>query len=166
MQRLNAFPLIDHSKVFSQHKNPQSTENTRFFLNELRSARPNYTSVLPPTHQAFSPINSPNLIHVYIKLKHKTQSPPKLTKNLSFFRNFKAFLNMNSRNLSTLLIFFMVSVALLSHVGVEATRVLQEDSASANHLVTRSSVYEKAKFSMGCWLQRLASGPSPRGKGH
>ncbi|KAJ0093234.1 hypothetical protein Patl1_26654 [Pistacia atlantica] len=73
---------------------------------------------------------------------------------------------MNSRKVCTLLIVFVVSVALLCHVGVEATRVLQEDFATANHLMSRSSVYEKAKFSMGCWLQRLASGPSPRGKGH
>lgn len=75
---------------------------------------------------------------------------------------------MNSRKLSNLLIVFVLSVALLSHVGVEATRVLQqqESLASENHLGTSSSVYEKAKFSMGRWLQRLASGPSPRGKGH
>ncbi|MFQ6645474.1 hypothetical protein Gotur_019094 [Gossypium turneri] len=54
-------------------------------------------------------------------------------------------------------------MAILSHVGVEATRVLAEDFAKANHLETYSSVYEKAKFTMSCWLERLASGPSPRG---
>ncbi|MBA0570406.1 hypothetical protein Golob_004069 [Gossypium lobatum] len=57
-------------------------------------------------------------------------------------------------------------LAILSHVGVEATRVLAEDFAKANHLETYSSVYEKAKFTMSCWLERLASGPSPRGPGH
>ncbi|KAE8663085.1 hypothetical protein F3Y22_tig00113123pilonHSYRG00270 [Hibiscus syriacus] len=73
---------------------------------------------------------------------------------------------MNSRKLSTFLIIFVISVAISSHVRVEATRVLGEDFAEANHLETYSSVYEKAKFTMSCWLQRLASGPSPRGPGH
>ncbi|KAE8696306.1 hypothetical protein F3Y22_tig00110676pilonHSYRG00385 [Hibiscus syriacus] len=73
---------------------------------------------------------------------------------------------MNSRKLSSLLIILVISVAILSHGGVEATRVLGEDFARANHLDTYSSVYEKAKFTMSCWLERLASGPSPRGPGH
>ncbi|KAE8729767.1 hypothetical protein F3Y22_tig00003398pilonHSYRG00152 [Hibiscus syriacus] len=73
---------------------------------------------------------------------------------------------MNSRKLCTLLIIFAISVAITSHVQVEATRVLSEDFAKANHLETYSSVYEKAKFTMSCWLERLASGPSPRGPGH
>ncbi|KAJ0034978.1 hypothetical protein Pint_26018 [Pistacia integerrima] len=74
---------------------------------------------------------------------------------------------MNSRKLSTVFIIFIISVALLSHVGIEATRVLQEDFANSNHLEIHStSVYEKAKLTMGCWLERLASGPSPRGRGH
>ncbi|EEF27866.1 conserved hypothetical protein, partial [Ricinus communis] len=55
---------------------------------------------------------------------------------------------------------------ILSQVRVEATRVLPEDFASTNHLETYSSVYEKAKSHMSCWLERLASGPSPRGRGH
>ncbi|KAK8519481.1 hypothetical protein V6N13_133404 [Hibiscus sabdariffa] len=70
---------------------------------------------------------------------------------------------MNSRKLSTLLFIFVVSVAVLSQVGVEAARVLPEDFAAVNHLGT---VYHKAKFSMSYWLQRLASGPSPQGPGH
>ncbi|TYG50064.1 hypothetical protein ES288_D10G146000v1 [Gossypium darwinii] len=73
---------------------------------------------------------------------------------------------MNSRKLNTLLIIFVISMAILSHVEVEATRVLAEDFSKANHLETYSSVYEKAKFTMSCWLERLASGPSPRGPGH
>ncbi|KAB2062449.1 hypothetical protein ERO13_A10G141900v2 [Gossypium hirsutum] len=73
---------------------------------------------------------------------------------------------MNSRKLNTLMIIFVISMAILSHVGVEATRVIAEDFAKANHLETYSSVYEKAKFTMSCWLERLASGPSPRGPGH
>ncbi|XVE84441.1 hypothetical protein DITRI_Ditri17bG0014500 [Diplodiscus trichospermus] len=56
--------------------------------------------------------------------------------------------------------------AILSQIRVEATRVSREDFAKANNLVTYSSVYEKAKFTMSCWFERLASGPSPRGPGH
>ncbi|KAL4273673.1 hypothetical protein GQ457_13G018040 [Hibiscus cannabinus] len=74
---------------------------------------------------------------------------------------------MNSRKVSTLFIIFVISMAVLSHVGVDATRVLHEDFAHANHLHTySSSAYEKAKLTMSCWFQRLASGPSPRGPGH
>ncbi|GLT56566.1 hypothetical protein SLA2020_296000 [Shorea laevis] len=71
---------------------------------------------------------------------------------------------MASRKLSTLLLVLVVAVAVLS--CVEATRVLPEDFAEANHLETYSSVYEKAKSTMSCWLGRLASGPSPKGPGH
>ncbi|CAN6580518.1 hypothetical protein ACFX13_032686 [Malus domestica] len=70
---------------------------------------------------------------------------------------------------SLLLIIFVLSVAILVSQGpVEASRVLSEDFASANHLETYSSpsVYEKAKFTMEFWLERLASGPSPKGPGH
>ncbi|KAF5742755.1 hypothetical protein HS088_TW09G00815 [Tripterygium wilfordii] len=79
---------------------------------------------------------------------------------------------MKTSTTTTLLIILMISVAILNHVGVvDAARVLSEseDFASANHLKTyssSSSVYEKAKTTMACWLQRLASGPSPRGPGH
>ncbi|GFY81322.1 plastid transcriptionally active 4 [Actinidia rufa] len=45
-------------------------------------------------------------------------------------------------------------------------RVLPEDFAGENHLATYPSMYEKAKLSMECWLERLASGPSPKGPGH
>ncbi|KAL4389335.1 hypothetical protein HN51_010220 [Arachis hypogaea] len=69
---------------------------------------------------------------------------------------------------------------LMSHnnqSGVEAGRVLlrgssnSEDFASANHLQSytfssSSSAYEHAKNTMAFWLQRLASGPSPKGPGH
>ncbi|XWS22166.1 hypothetical protein CRYUN_Cryun29cG0011500 [Craigia yunnanensis] len=73
---------------------------------------------------------------------------------------------MNSREVNTLLIIFVISIAIFNQVRVEATRVLAEDFTQANHLETYSSVYEKAKFTMSCWLERLASGPSPRGPGH
>ncbi|KAG2721888.1 hypothetical protein I3843_02G087500 [Carya illinoinensis] len=76
---------------------------------------------------------------------------------------------MNSRKASTLLIIFvMISVAILSLAGggVEASRVLREDFASANHLNTPSSIYEKAKHTMTFWFERLPSGPSPSGPGN
>ncbi|KAG6732309.1 hypothetical protein I3843_01G164100 [Carya illinoinensis] len=79
---------------------------------------------------------------------------------------------MNSRSISThVLIIFVIFVAvILSHgsVRVEATRVLSEDFASANHLdmTYSTSLYEKAKHSMAYWLERLPSGPSPSGPGH
>jgi hypothetical protein len=65
---------------------------------------------------------------------------------------------MNFRKTSTLLIIFVISVAILSNVRVEAARVL----ASADHqLETYPSVYEMAKLNMAYWLERLPSGPSP-----
>ncbi|KAF3451023.1 hypothetical protein FNV43_RR07112 [Rhamnella rubrinervis] len=76
---------------------------------------------------------------------------------------------MNSQRMNfVVLIIFVISVAVLSQAGVEATRVLPEDFARANHLETysTSTVYEKAKYTMSCWFERLASGPSPRGPGH
>ncbi|OMP03882.1 hypothetical protein COLO4_10135 [Corchorus olitorius] len=74
---------------------------------------------------------------------------------------------MDSRKVSSVLIILVIWVAVVSHVGVEASRVLPEDFAKANHLDTYSSVmYQKARFTMSYWLQRLASGPSPQGPGH
>ncbi|GMN36226.1 hypothetical protein TIFTF001_005843 [Ficus carica] len=78
------------------------------------------------------------------------------------------FQKMNFQKKSTLLmVVFVVTLVLLSRAGVEASRVMPEDFARANHIQTySSSVYEKARFTMSCWLERLASGPSPRGPGH
>ena len=71
-------------------------------------------------------------------------------------------------NFRTLLLIFVIVVAILSHTGVKATRVLCEDFASANHpdIDTSTSVYAKAKYTMASWLQRLPSGPSSGGSGH
>ncbi len=66
----------------------------------------------------------------------------------------------------------MICVAMLmSYIqsGVEGSRVLSdsEDFAKANHLQTyTSSAYEHAKNTVSFLLQRLASGPSPKGPGH
>ena len=73
---------------------------------------------------------------------------------------------MNFRKTSTLLIIFVICVAILSHAGVEATRVLFEDFGNANQLETQSDIYAKAKDIMAYWLQRLSSGPSSGGEGH
>nr|DAD25299.1 TPA_asm: hypothetical protein HUJ06_026763 [Nelumbo nucifera] len=73
---------------------------------------------------------------------------------------------MGFQRTGVVLIIALVLVAIFSHGGVEAARALSEDFASANHLVTYPSVYERARFSMAFWLERLASGPSPKGPGH
>ncbi|KAK9266660.1 hypothetical protein L1049_021635 [Liquidambar formosana] len=69
---------------------------------------------------------------------------------------------MNFCSSRTLFIILIISIAIFSQAHVEATRVLSEDFTTANH----PSVYDKTKYTIGCWLQRLASGPSPRGPGH
>ena len=76
--------------------------------------------------------------------------------------------SLSEMNFRTLLLIFVIVVAILSHTGVKATRVLCEDFASANHLDidTYTSVYAKAKYTMAGWLQRLPSGPSNGGSGH
>ncbi|OIW21777.1 hypothetical protein TanjilG_10800 [Lupinus angustifolius] len=81
---------------------------------------------------------------------------------------------MNSRKEYTLLnivTVFVIFVAILvshSECGVEASRVLSgsQDFARANYLNTYTSAYEETKNTMAFWLQRLASGPSPKGPGH
>uniref|UniRef100_A0A2P2J3U6 Transmembrane protein n=1 Tax=Rhizophora mucronata TaxID=61149 RepID=A0A2P2J3U6_RHIMU len=73
---------------------------------------------------------------------------------------------MSFQKVATLFLVFVISLAILSQVKVEAARALPEDFAGAAHLETYSSVYEKAKNTMACWLGRLASGPSPKGPGH
>ncbi|PSS35726.1 Autophagy-related protein like [Actinidia chinensis var. chinensis] len=64
------------------------------------------------------------------------------------------------------LFILIIFVAILCYAHVGAARVLLEDFAGENHLATYPSMYEKAKLSMECWLERLASGPSPKGPGH
>ncbi|PKI63791.1 hypothetical protein CRG98_015775 [Punica granatum] len=67
------------------------------------------------------------------------------------------------RRINVLLIVLVIFVVVLSSGGVEAARALPEEFARANHL---SSAYERAKYTMSFWFERLASGPSPRGPGH
>jgi hypothetical protein len=72
---------------------------------------------------------------------------------------------MNIRKAITLLIVFVIFVAILNDARVEASRVLSDNFASANHLDTYSTFYDKAKSNMAYWLERLPSGQSP-GAGH
>lgn len=71
-----------------------------------------------------------------------------------------------TRSNTTLLIILVIFVIIIGQVHVEGARILSEEFKSATHLTTSSYVYEKAKFTMTYWLERLASGPSPRGPGH
>ncbi|CAG7884591.1 hypothetical protein BRARA_K00021 [Brassica rapa] len=64
-----------------------------------------------------------------------------------------------------LIVVMMVSLLVVEHVVVPAAagRVLMEKSGDGR--ATVMSV-EKMKSTVGSWFQRLASGPSPRGRGH
>ncbi|KAL8246243.1 hypothetical protein R6Q59_007459 [Mikania micrantha] len=72
---------------------------------------------------------------------------------------------MAFKNSFTLFVFLVILIVVISPAVVES-RVLSQDFAGSNHLVTYATAYEKAKNGMSFWLQRLASGPSPRGPGH
>lgn len=70
---------------------------------------------------------------------------------------------MNIRKIVSVILIGMLWFGILEN-QVEAGRVLSLDiNVYINNL---EMVYEKAKITMSCWLQRLASGPSPRGRGH
>ncbi|KAK9141250.1 hypothetical protein Scep_010931 [Stephania cephalantha] len=74
---------------------------------------------------------------------------------------------MNMRRACSFLLVFVVFAAILvGNGGVEASRVMPEDFACANHLATYPSAGEKARATLSCWLNKLESGPSPRGPGH
>ena len=110
------------------------------------------TSIAKSSYQRIQIITKP--LHHLVVLKFHTF-------------NLRPFLiKMNFRNTSTLLIIFVICVAILSQVGVEATRVLSEDFGNGNQLETHSPIYVKAKEIMAYWLQKLPSGPSPPGEGH
>ncbi|KAI3866165.1 hypothetical protein MKX03_008769 [Papaver bracteatum] len=72
---------------------------------------------------------------------------------------------MNSKQAILILFILIVGIAVLSST-VEATRVLKEDFATANHLVRLPSNYDQTKLTMTSLLGRLVSGPSQGGKGH
>ncbi|CAA2989111.1 hypothetical protein A4A49_14860 [Olea europaea subsp. europaea] len=73
---------------------------------------------------------------------------------------------MEFRRACTLLIILFIVVSVTNEVRVEAARVLSEDISGSNHLATFPAMYENAKFTMSYWLERLPSGPSPKGPGH
>ena len=92
-------------------------------------------------------------------------TPKKVVKLTIFISSRYNLLKMAFKKTCTLLVFVVILIAFMSPLVVEG-RVLSEDFAGANHLATYSTVYEKAQITMSSWLQRLASGPSPRGPGH
>ena len=65
-----------------------------------------------------------------------------------------------------LMMIFVILMVLSCQTEVEAARALKEDFASVNQHQTSSAIYEKAKYTMKFWLQKLPSGPSPSGPGH
>ncbi|KAL4632158.1 hypothetical protein ACB092_04G032100 [Castanea dentata] len=70
---------------------------------------------------------------------------------------------------NTLFIFFVISIAILSHTtAVEGRRMymLCEGFGNVNNLERSSSIFEKAKNSIASLLERLPSGPNPGGIGH
>ncbi|KAK7826551.1 hypothetical protein CFP56_032098 [Quercus suber] len=69
---------------------------------------------------------------------------------------------MNFRKAGTLLIIFVICVAILSHGGVEATRVLFEDFGNANSLETGSAV-KGACVVQGSVLLRCSVGRAMEG---
>ncbi|XAR54719.1 hypothetical protein NMG60_11029982 [Bertholletia excelsa] len=70
------------------------------------------------------------------------------------------------RTTTLFLVFAVFAAALLCQVDVGAARVLSENFTGGNHLEQLPTTYEKAKYSVSWWLERLASGPSPKGPGH
>lgn len=79
---------------------------------------------------------------------------------------FEILINMNSKRTSILLIIFVMYIVCMSRVQVEGARILSEDFSQSNRLVTIPRMYDSARETMSFWIQRLASGPSPRGPGH
>lgn len=73
----------------------------------------------------------------------------------------------SQRAWATLLLVLAICVFVFGQGGVEAARAFPKDAvAGDDHLAMYSSVYEKAKLTMECWIGRLTSGPSPSGPGH
>nr|XP_004507363.1 uncharacterized protein LOC101505812 [Cicer arietinum] len=74
-------------------------------------------------------------------------------------------------NLMTIVMICLAILMSESESKVEASRVLRNSQefvySKANHIETHtSSAYDHAKNTMSFWLQRLPSGPSPKGPGH
>ena len=68
--------------------------------------------------------------------------------------------------LVVLAIILTVSILSSSGVAVEAARVRPEEFSGHGGDSHSSMMFDKAKFVMASWFQRLDSGPSPSGPGH
>lgn len=75
---------------------------------------------------------------------------------------------MTYRRMTAMLVIFVIFISLMSiQNNVEAARVLlSQDFSGEIRLATLPSIYEKAKNNLEFLLERLPSGPSPRGPGH
>ena len=71
-----------------------------------------------------------------------------------------------TRSNAIFLIILVIFVTIIGQIHVQGARMLSEEFKNATDLTTSSYVYEKTKFTMAYRLERLASGPSPRGLGH
>ncbi|KAK7264365.1 hypothetical protein RJT34_31972 [Clitoria ternatea] len=107
-------------------------------------------------------------------LHHHQATTTLLSSSNNFQLSFK-LISMGSIKACTLwnLIAIVICMAILiGHNRVEGSRVLLDSDegfafATSNHLKTyTTTTYEQAKNTMAFWLQRLASGPSPKGQGH
>ncbi|KAG9142981.1 hypothetical protein Leryth_006253 [Lithospermum erythrorhizon] len=69
---------------------------------------------------------------------------------------------------SNMWITIFVLVAIIGQLADAGRPLMEPDFAGANHLRSypSSSIYEQAKDTMSSLLERLASGPSPKGPGH
>lgn len=67
-----------------------------------------------------------------------------------------------------ILLILVVLITLNMGEFADATsRVLSEKKAGGDYLLeSYTTGYELTRLRMGSWLQRLSSGPSPRGPGH
>ena len=145
------------SKFPRQHVALKRPTNTPSLKKKVQALAYKYLHLIHTlSHTSTSTLKA--LIKEYKNITKPFQPPPLiLTKKKK---------KMNFRKTSSLLIIFVIYVAILSHAGVEASRVLSEDFGNANHLETHSPIYEKTKDIMAYWLQRLPSGPSSGGEGN
>ncbi|KAF8014090.1 hypothetical protein BT93_H0050 [Corymbia citriodora subsp. variegata] len=66
-----------------------------------------------------------------------------------------------------LVIVLLVLASVAGHFQVEVVRALPEDFVRENNLATYLlAAYQRARYTMACWLEYLTSGLSPRRPHH
>ncbi|CAA6660321.1 unnamed protein product [Spirodela intermedia] len=73
---------------------------------------------------------------------------------------------MDSRRVSAFLLLAVVVVAVLSMAGTAQAARPPPGQFDGESFLTYPSVYERAKSAIESMMQKLPSGPSPRGPGH